>query len=127
PDIRPIAPSTVEGWWETRPIACAVAPTGELHVCVIANAGDLYHAVRDTTGSWQPFQKVDKAAIGTKIQLGLVAMAIDPDGDTHVAVITRDSAGLSRGQLWYAKNWTGFERLEPSKSEFCAVTVGYTT
>ena len=49
PDIRPIAhPSDVDLFFglPVRPIACAVAPSGEFHVCVIANAGDLYHAVR---------------------------------------------------------------------------------
>jgi hypothetical protein len=76
-------------------VACACELNGDLHVCVVAKSGDLWHTIRSAGGAWQPFWGNILAATGSggfAPPAAAVACATSPrTGDLHVCAT--DQAG----------------------------------
>jgi hypothetical protein len=86
----------------TPMVACAAAPSGDLHICAIDVNGGLWHTIRQATGPTWPFRFGDVQAqtrqVGPNPGIGptpYVACAVDPSGDLHVC-----ATDLSGG-LWH--------------------------
>ena len=82
-------------------VACAAAPSGDLHICALDKQNRLWHTLRRADGSW-PFAFADVQAqvrlVGPNQGIGatpFVACAAAPNGDLHVCVLDED------GKLWH--------------------------
>src|SRR6266702_252491 len=90
----------------TPRVACAANQNGDLHVCVIDQAGKLWHTIRLADGSWTfPFGDVqsETSLVGSFINLpfGEVSCSISTNGDLHICVVTAVQGQVTDGQFWY--------------------------
>lgn len=88
----------------------AAAVTGELHVAALTQGafgagGTIWHAIRHTDGTWQPFQNVNELVGNPGGTIGFTACAVGAvDTDMHLVGRTVDLFGTNP-TIWHTINY----------------------
>ena len=126
-ETRKVGPNP--GIGPTPFVACAAAPNGDLHVCVLDAENELWHTVRTADKKWPyAFRSVqaETRKVGPNPGIGptpFVACAAAPNGDLHVCVLDAEN------ELWHTvrtadKKWPYAFRSVQAETRRSVLTPG---
>ncbi|MFJ2575311.1 hypothetical protein [Kitasatospora aureofaciens] len=107
--------------------AIAAAPDGSSQVVGIGQDGNVYHTVRYSNGSWQPWGALTDAS-GNKMAASQVSISVGPDNSAQVLAVGADTV-LYHAIRHSDGTWTPFQALtvadgSPMKAGRVSIAVG---